>query len=260
MDLSGKVAMVTGAGSGIGRASALKMAEAGADIVALSMGKDEVEAVATEIEKLGRKVLPIVADVSNAKQMEAAFDKVRAEFGKLDILHSNAGINGVWAPIEDFKVEDWDRVQGVNLRGTFLAVHHAIPLMRKAGGGSMIITSSITGTRTVSFAGSSAYGVTKMGQISFTMSAAQELARYGIRVNAVCPGGISTNIDKSTTMVGLDKIKSSVVYTEGSVPLTKGKSGEADDVANLVLFLASDLSKHITGTPIYVDGGQSLIT
>lgn len=260
MDLKGKVALVTGAGSGIGRASALKLAEAGADIVALSMDKKEVEAVTAEIEKLGRKVLPIVADVSSATQMADAFASVEAEFGKLDILHSNAGINGVWAPIEDLTVEEWDRVQGINLRGTFLGVHHAIPLMRKAGAGSIIITSSITGTRTVSFAGSSAYGVTKMGQISFTMAAAQELARYGIRVNAVCPGGIKTNIDKSTTMRGIDKIASTVIYPEGSVPLTKGKSGEADDIANLVLFLASDSSKHITGTPIYIDGGQSLIT
>lgn len=259
MELEGKIALITGAGSGLGRAAALRMAQEGADIVVLSNDEAEVEAITGEIEKLGRKVLPLVCDVSEAESMADAFARVKSEFGKLDILYANAGINGVWAPIEDFKVEDWDRVHAVNLRGTFLSVHHAIPLMRAAGGGSIIITSSINGTKSFSFAGTSAYGATKMAQISFTKTAAMELSRYKIRVNAVCPGGINTNINQSTTKVGLEKVAFPIVYPEGQVPLKGGQSGEPEEVAELVLFLASDRASHITGTPIFIDGGQSLV-
>jgi len=260
MELAGKIALVTGAGSGIGRASALKLAAAGADIAALSNDADEVDAVAGDIEALGRKVLPLVADVSNPKEMEAAFTRTNQVLGGLNILHANAGINGVWAPIEDFDVKDWDRVHAVNSRGTFLSVHHAIPLMREAGGGSIVITSSINGTKSFTYVGASAYGATKMGQISFTKMAAVELARYKIRVNAVCPGGINTNIETTTIKQNLEKVALNIQHPEGEIPLTGGNPGSAEDVAELVLFLASERSKHITGTPIYIDGAQSLVT
>lgn len=245
MELAGKIALVTGAGSGIGRASALKLAAAGADIAALSNDANEVDSIAGEIEGLGRKVLPLVTDVSNPEEMAAAFARTREMFGGLNILHANAGINGVWAPIEDFDVKDWDRVHAVNSRGTFLSVHHAIPLMREAGGGSIVITSSINGTTSFSHVGASAYGATKMGQISFTKMAAVELARYKIRVNAVCPGGINTNIETSTVKNNLDTIDLNINYPDGEVPLTDGEWGEAEDVADLVLFLASDRWKSV---------------
>jgi len=260
MELAGKVALVTGAGSGIGRAAALKLAAAGADIAVLSKDADEVELVAGEIEKLGRTALPLVVDVSNPEEMAGAFARVKNTLGGLNVLHANAGINGVWAPIQDFDVNDWDRVHAVNSRGTFLSVHHAIPLMREAGAGSIIITSSINGTTSFSHVGASAYGATKMGQISFTKMAAVELARYNIRVNAVCPGGITTNIEAATIKRNLDQIDLNIHYPDGEVPLTDGEWGTPEDVAEMVLFLASDRAKHITGTPIFIDGAQSLIT
>lgn len=261
MELAGKIALVTGAGSGIGRVTALKMAEAGADIAVLSYDKTEVEAVSAEIEKLGRKVLPLVADVSDDAQMKAAFAHTKETFGHLDILFANAGINGVWTSIENFDVKDWDRVHAVNLRGMFLSVHYAIPLMRAAGSGSIVITSSINGTKAFSYVGATAYGATKMGQISFTKTAALELAQYKIRVNAVCPGGIKTNIELATVKRGLDEVEFPIEYPKGQIPLlNEGELGDPEEVAELVLFLASDRARHITGTPIYIDGGQSLVS
>lgn len=260
MELAGKTALVTGAGAGIGRAAALKFAGEGADVAVLSVDAAEVDAVAGEVEQFGRKALRLVADVSNAEQMAAAFSKVEVEFGQLDILFSNAGINGVWIPIEKLDVADWDRVLAINLRSTFLAVHHAIPLLRKAGGGAIVITSSINGTRSFTYAGSSAYGATKMAQISFMKSAALELARYKIRVNAICPGTVKTNIELTTVKSDVEEITFPVDYPEGMVPLRGGEAAEPEEIAELVQFLVSDRAKHITGTPIYIDGGQSLVT
>lgn len=261
MEFAGKTALVTGAGSGIGRATALMFAERGANVVALSFGEEETTAVAAEIETRaakGAKVLPIVADVASDAAMKAAYEQVADTFGTLDIAYANAGINGTWAPIEDMSVEEWDQTHHINLRGTFLTVKYAIPLMRMAGGGSIVITSSVTGTRIFSLAGATAYGATKMGQLSFTQSAARELARYKIRVNAVCPGATSTNIDQRTYRRDIDTIRTPVEYPEGNIPLT-GERGTPEDIGEAVLFLCSDKSRYTTGTAITVDGGLRLI-
>lgn len=258
MELDGKTALVTGGGSGIGRAVALKLAEEGADIAVLSNIESEVAEVCTAIERMGRTALPLVADVSSDTEMANAFAHAEETFVSLDIVHANAGINGVWAPIEDMSVAEWDQVHGINLRGTFLTVHYAIPLMKRAGG-SIIVTASITGTTTFSLAGTSAYGATKMGQISFTKAAALELARYKIRVNAVCPGGTNTQIGQRTTLRNLEGIRFPIEYPEGRVPLRDGHSGEPEDIAEAVLFLASNRSSHISGTTITIDGAQTLV-
>lgn len=251
MQLSGKIALVTGAGSGIGRATALSLVKAGTRVIAVDLVSDRLDAFDTD------SVDPIRADVSDPADMQSVFDQIAERYGRLDVVFANAGINGVWGPIEDMQVEDWDQVIGINLRGTFLTVRHAIPLM-KTNGGSIIITSSITGTRTFNITGASAYASTKGAQISFAKMAALELARHGIRVNAVCPGRIESNIHENPR-VGLDKIAVRANYPDGDIPLTRGQDGAADDVAAAVLFLASDASKHVTGTEIFVDGGQSLL-
>lgn len=258
MELAGKVALVTGGGSGLGRASAIKLAREGADIAVLSRTMAEVDAVALEITRLGRKALPLYADISDVADMQAAFDQITETFGRLDIVFANAGINGTWAPLEDLAVDDWDRTIAVNLRGTFLTLHHAIPLMKERGG-SIVITSSINGTRTFTTAGASAYSTTKAGQLALAQMAALELAKYRIRVNAVCPGAIESQIEENTERRNLEKAGEPALYPDGDIPLTDGAPGKAEDVAQLVSFLASDASRHITGTPVWIDGAQSLL-
>lgn len=258
MGLEGKIALVTGGGSGLGKASALKLAAEGVDIALLSRSKEEVDKVASQIANLGRKVLPLYADISDTADMQSAFDQITETFGRLDIVFANAGVNGTWAPLDELPVEDWDSTIAINLRGTFLTLKHSIPLMKKQGG-SFIITSSINGTRTFTTAGASAYSTTKAGQVALAQMAALELAKYRIRVNAICPGAIESKIDENTNKQNVEKAAVPAEYPKGDIPLTGGEPGKAEDVADLVCFLASDASRHITGTPIWIDGAQSLL-
>ena len=258
MELTGKIALVTGAGSGLGKAAAFRLAAAGADVAVLSRTADEIEAVAESIEGLGRKALPLVADVAKDSEMKAAFAKLKRRFGRLDAVFANAGINGMWAPLKNLKPAEWDETIRINLGGTFLTLHYAIPLMEKVGG-SIVITSSINGTRTFTTAGASAYATTKAGQLALAQMAALELAQHKIRVNVICPGAIESEIDDNTQKKNLEAAKVPASYPKGTIPLTGGAPGTAGDVADLVLFLLSDRSKHITGTPVWIDGGQSLL-
>jgi NAD(P)-dependent dehydrogenase (short-subunit alcohol dehydrogenase family) len=190
--------------------------------------------------------------------MERAIGEVQAKWGRLDVVFANAGINGVWAPLEELAPEEWDRTININLRGTFLTVKYAIPLLKKQGG-SIIITSSVNGTRIFSNTGATAYSCTKAAQVAFTQMAALELAKHRIRVNVVCPGAITTEIDENTQHRNVEKEKEPVEFPEGEIPLTRGTPGTSEQVAQLALFLASDRSSHITGTPIWIDGAQSLL-
>jgi NAD(P)-dependent dehydrogenase (short-subunit alcohol dehydrogenase family) len=258
LSLEGKVAMITGAGSGIGRATALLMAREGAKVAALVHTKDEVEQIAPDIEKMGGQVLPIVADVSQPDQMQKAVQQIIQKWGSLQIVFANAGINGVWAPLEELEPDEWDRTINTNLKGTYLTVKYAVPYLKKQGG-SVIITSSVNGTRIFSNTGATAYSCTKAAQVAFAKMVALELAEKKVRVNVICPGAIETNINESTRKKDLEKVKVPVEFPEGTTPLTHGKPGTAEEVANLVLFLASDLSSHITGTEMWIDGAESLL-
>ena len=258
MQLTDHVALVTGAGSGIGAAAALTLARAGADVVVVSRTASEINEVASSIEALGRKALAVAADVADETAMRKLFARVKRRFGRLDFVLANAGVNGVWAPIDELKPREWDETIRINLRGTYLTIHHAVPLMREKGG-SIAITASINGTRTFTTAGASAYSTTKAGQLALGKMLALELARYRIRVNVICPGAIGTEIDDNTRKRHTGRAKVAAKYLQGTVPLTAGKSGTAAEVAKLALFLASDQSSHITGTPIWIDGGQSLL-
>ena len=258
MELSGKVALVTGAGSGIGKAAALRLADAGADVIVASRTTSEVMAAAKAIEAAGRRSLALTLDISDDKAMRTAFATIKREFGGLDIVFANAGINGVWAPLAELKPKEWQQTMDINLGGTFLTLHYAIPLMREAGG-SIVITASINGNRTFTSAGASAYATSKAGQVALCKMAALELAKHRIRVNVICPGAIGTEIDENTQKRNAKAAAEPAMFPEGTVPLTDGKPGTAADCAELVLFFASDRSKHITGTPIYIDGGQSLM-
>jgi NAD(P)-dependent dehydrogenase (short-subunit alcohol dehydrogenase family) len=258
MELSGKVALVTGAGSGLGRATAIRLAEEGADVVLVSRTQEELDAVARIARDGGRRALAIAADVSDDNAMTSVFERIEEELGRLDIVFANAGINGVWAPIEDLQPDEWDKTIAVNLRGTYLTVHYAVPMLKRQGG-AIVITSSINGTRTFSTAGGSAYSTTKGGQLAFGQMLALELAEHKIRVNVVCPGAIESEIDENTRKRNTEEAEVPVEYPEGSIPLTGGKPGKSEDVAELVLFLVSERSRHISGTPVWIDGTQSLL-
>ncbi|MBP1844054.1 NAD(P)-dependent dehydrogenase (short-subunit alcohol dehydrogenase family) [Rhizobium petrolearium] len=258
MELRSQVALVTGAGSGIGRAAALKLAGQGAKVGVLGRTKDEIDKTADKIRKAGGETLPLEADVSDEKRMREALDRLAETFGRLDIVVANAGINGVWAPIDDLKPEEWDKTIAVNLRGTYLTFHAAVPHLKKRGG-SIVVVSSINGNRTFNTPGATAYVATKAAQVAIVQQLALELGKHGIRVNAVCPGAIDTNINDNTTVRKEKDTAVPVKFPKGDIPITGGKAGESEDVADVILFLASDRSRHVTGTPIFVDGGQSLL-
>lgn len=257
--LEGKVALVTGAGSGIGKAAALALGKAGATVVVMSRTAEEVEETAREIEAAGGRAKAMTADTSDDDAMKELVSTLVNEFGRLDIVLANAGINGMWAPIDDLKPDEWDKTISVNLRGTYLTIHHTVPHLKKAGGGSIIIVSSINGTRTFTNPGATAYSVTKAGQVAMAQQLAVELGEHRIRVNAICPGAIESEISDNTDTRNAEKAEVPVEFPEGDIPLTGGEPGKAEDVADLVLFLASDASRHITGSPIWIDGAQSLL-
>ena len=256
--LSEKVALVTGASSGIGKAAAKYLAYAGARVGLLSRSADTLHTVAAEIQENGGEALSIPTDVANADAVQKAVDQLVQAWGRLDIVFANAGINGVWAPLEELTPEEWDKTININLRGTYLTVRSAAPHLKKRGG-SVIITSSINGTRIFSNTGATAYSCTKAAQIAFMKMVCLEFAPFNIRVNAICPGEIETAINEKTTYRNLEKIRFPVEWPKGQIPLKHGEAGTAGQVAQLVWFLASDASSHITGTEMYIDGGQSLV-
>lgn len=258
MQLANKVALITGAGSGIAKATAKLFALEGAKVAALGRTKDELEKTVAEIHQLNGEAIPLVADVSDPQEMQQVTQQVVDKWGRLDIVFANAGINGVWAPIEELAPEEWDKTINVNLTGTFLTVKYAVPYLKKQGG-SVIITSSVNGTRMFSNTGATAYSCTKAAQVAFTKMVALELAEHRIRVNVICPGPIDTNVDENTQKRNLESVREPVEFPEGRIPLTDDKPGTSEQVAQLVLFLASDASSYITGTEVWIDGGESLL-
>lgn len=258
MQLTDRVALITGGDSGIGLATAHRFAQAGAKVGVLGRNSDEVQHTVDEIQQQSGTALPLVADVSQPEAMQQAIAQLVDAWGRLDIVFANAGINGVWAPLEELDPEEWDQTLTVNLKGTFLTVKYAVPHLKRQGG-SVIITSSVNGTRMFSNTGATAYACSKAAQVAFAKMVALELAQHRIRVNVICPGAIATDIDQSTEQQNLQGIRPRVEFPEGMIPLTGGKPGQAEQVADLVLFLASDAASHITGTELWIDGGQSLL-
>ena len=258
--LDGKVAFVTGGASGIGKGAALRFAQEGASVGVADVPQQQEagQDVVSTIERGGGRAVFLPCDVSQPEQVKRAVDETAAAFGGLHVVFANAGVNGVWTPIEELKPEEWDQTLDINLKGTYLTVHYAIGHLRKAGGGSVIITSSVNGNRTFSTAGASAYSTSKAGQVAFMKMAALELARYNIRVNAVLPGAIHTNIEDRTEKRHTEKVEVKMELPEGKPGIDHGQ-GEPDEVADTCLFLAGHLSRHVSGVEIYVDGGASLL-
>lgn len=258
MTLQGKVALVTGAGSGLGRAAALRLAESGARVAVLDRDEEEAGDVSAAIEAAGGAALPLTADIADARAVEQAVTRVLDAWGRLDVVFANAGINGVWAPLDELQPEEWRETIDINLSGTFYTIKYAAPALQRQGG-SVIVTSSVNGTRTFSNSGATAYSVSKAGQVALAKMLALELAKHKVRVNVICPGAIETNIDDNTEQRHVEEAREPAEYPEGSIPLTDGAPGSPSQVAELVLFLASEASNHITGSVIFIDGGSSLL-
>ena len=258
MAFTDKVAFITGAGSGIGKATAVLLAQQGAKVAVVSHTADEVKETVAEIMKGGQEALSIVADVGQEEQIQRGVQEVINKFGRLDIVLANAGINGVWAPIEELSLQEWSNTINTNLTGTFLTIKYTVPYLKKQGG-SIVVTASVNGTRVFSNTGATAYSTTKAGQVAMAKMLAVELGPQNIRVNVVCPGKTDTNIQENTHQRNVDKVKFPVEYPKGNIPLDDGKAATSEQVAELVAFLSSDAASHITGTEIWIDGGSSLI-
>lgn len=259
MELQSQVALVTGAGSGIGKAAALSLAAAGASVGVLGRTRSEIDRTVADIVAAGGQAQALEADVASEAEMRSAVDRLVSAYGQIDIVVANAGINGVWAPIDDLQPQEWDKTIAVNLRGTYLTLHLTVPHIKARGGGSIIVVSSINGNRTFTTPGATAYSATKAGQVAMVQQLALELGKHHIRVNAVCPGEIETSIEDNTHQRHTDETEIPVEWPQGQVPISDGKPGRSEDVAEVITFLASSRSRHVTGVPIYVDGGQGLL-
>ena len=258
MKLSHKVAVITGGGSGIGRAAAILMAKEGAKVAIINRTLETAQETVRQFVDEGGSGLAVAADVADSVQMQQAFQTIFDEYQRIDIVLANAGINGVWSPIEDIEPEEWDKTINTNLRGTFLAVKYAVPYLKKQGG-SIVITSSINGTRSFKKVGATAYSSSKAAQVALAKMLALELAPSQIRVNVICPGAVETDIDESTVKRNLDDIPLEPDAIQDLIPLTDNTPGSSEEIAQLVLFLVSDASSFITGTEVWIDGGGSLI-
>jgi 3-oxoacyl-[acyl-carrier protein] reductase len=245
--LTGRSAIVTGASKGIGRGIAAGLAAQGAQVTLVARGAAALEATRAALAAEGGRVRTATCDVADWGQVRAMVDAAAEAQGGLSILCANAGIYPQTS-MEAMEPDEWDHVMAVNLRSSFLAVKAAIPHFRKVGAGRVILTSSITGPIT-GYRGWTHYGASKAAQLGFMRSAAMELAKLGVTINAVLPGNILTEGFEGNGPEYLAAM-------EASVPL--GRLGTVDDIANAVLFLASDEAGYITGQQIVIDGGQVL--
>jgi NAD(P)-dependent dehydrogenase (short-subunit alcohol dehydrogenase family) len=244
---TGKVAFVTGAASGIGRAAAIAFAAEGARVAILDRTEDALKETEATVKDAGGEVLTIACDISLPEQVEAAVRQVVQRFGQLDVAFNNAGVENKAAPLHEIELEEWDRILGINLRGTFLCMKYEIAQMVRQGGGVVVNTSSGAGIRGV--AGGAAYAASKHAIIGITRSAALDYAKQNIRVNAVLPGNIETPMMDRFTGGDIQK----------AIDLEPvGRLGKPEEIAEAVLWMSSDLGVFVTGSAIVVDGGWSL--
>ena len=246
--LDGKIAVITGAGRGIGKALALGMAEAGADLALMSRSRAELESVAGVARSLGRKTWTISVDLSDTKGIERAFQEVGAAAGRIDVLVNNAGMN-IRTPAMDVGEEDWEKLIGLNMKGAFFSSQAAAKVMREHGGGRIITIASIAGL--VACRSGVVYSMTKAAVIQMTKTLALEWGRYGIRVNAIGPWCVKTQMTEKLLEDQdlVAEILSRTIIKRMEVP---------EDLVGPAIFLASDASSYITGQTLFVDGGLTI--
>ncbi len=227
---AGRVALVTGGGSGIGRATAIELGRQGASVAVLSRQQARIDEACAAVVAAG---------------------------GQLDSVVANAGANGVFAPLDDLTLDEWNHTLATNLTSTFLTTKASLPLLQRQGG-AIVVVSSVNGSRNFNYAGAVAYSTSKAGQVAFTKMVALELAQKKVRINVVCPGAISTNIDEATHPRNIDRIRWPVEFPQGASPLAGGPADPAQ-VARVIAFLLSDAADHVSGTEMWVDAAESLL-
>jgi 3-oxoacyl-[acyl-carrier protein] reductase len=250
MKLANKVALITGAGSGMGKSAALLFASEGAKVAAVDINEAQAKETADSITKKGGQALAIRADVAKGEDVKRMVDETVAKFGGLNVVYNNAGIEGEPNFVSNVSEEQFDRVIAINLRGVFLGMKYALPHLIKAGGGSVINQASVAGF--VGIRGSAAYCASKGGVIALTRVAALEYGRYNIRVNSICPGLVETPM--------AERIRKGAPPNQRVVQRLSvlGRMAEPEEIAKVALFLASDDSSFATGAPFVIDAGWTV--
>lgn len=254
---SGRVALVTGGGSGIGRAAAVELGRRGAKVAVVSRKQERIDETCSAVEAAGGQALGISADVTSEDALAGAVREIDETWGRLDAVVANAGANGVFAPLDDLTLDEWNHTMATNLTSTFLTTKASLPLLKRRGG-SIVVVSSVNGSRNFNYPGAVAYSTSKAGQVAFTKMVALELAQHGIRINVVCPGAIRTNIGEATHPRNIDTIRWPVEFPKGASPLAGGPADPAQ-VGRVIAFLLSDDADHVSGTEMWVDAAESLL-
>jgi NAD(P)-dependent dehydrogenase (short-subunit alcohol dehydrogenase family) len=252
----GKVALVTGGGSGIGQAACKAFAQAGAQVMVVDINGPAAEATAEAVRALGASAQAATADVSNSAEVQGYVAATMKAFGRIDAFFNNAGIEGQISPIAEYDEANWDRVIATNLKGTFLGLRHVLPVMIAQQSGSIVNSASVAGT--VGAPGMAAYAASKHAIIGLTRTAAGEVGRQGVRVNAICPGPIQTRMMQSLAEK-LNPAEPVAVVRANTARNPMGRYGEPDEVARVVVFLASDEAAYVNGAAWLIDGGRTAI-